>query len=352
MLDSSVVDDLTPWLIFFAAAAAIVAGGTQLAREGDRIAEQTGIGGLWIGAILLASATSLPEVVTDVSAAIIEEPDLAVGDLMGSSMANMMVLAVVDLIHRRHRVLQRVSQGHTLVASLAIALTALAASFVLADLGWSVARVGVDTIIIAVLYLMGTRVVFRQEYLQALARIAERTIGRQDADQDAQAQEQARPRMPQPGSLAKFAAGAAVILVAAPFLASSGSDISDRAGLDASFVGVALLAVTTSLPELVTSIWSVRHGAYDLAVGNLFGSNAFNIFALVFVDIAYRQGPVLSDVSQAQAIAALFAVLLMATAMMGIIYHAERRFWLLEPDAGAIMIAYLAGLLLVYEAGR
>ena len=352
MLDSSVVDDLAPWLIFFAAAAAVVAGGTQLAREGDRIAEQTGIGGLWIGAILVAAATSLPEVVTDVSAAIIDEPDLAVGDLMGSSMANMMVLAVVDLMHRRHRVLQRVSQGHTLVASLAIALTALAASFVLADLGWSVARVGVDTIVIAVLYIMGTRVVFRQEYLQALARIAERTIGREEADVDTDQQSPSGPRMPRLGSMAKFAAGAGVILIAAPFLASSGSDISDQAGLDASFVGVAFLAISTSLPELVTAIWSVRLGAYDLAIGNLFGSNAFNIFALVFVDIAYRQGPVLSNVSEVQAIAALFAVVLMATAMMGIIYHAERRFWLLEPDAGTIMIGYLAGLLLVYEAGR
>lgn len=341
--------DLSPWFIFFASALAIVIAGTQLAREGDRISEQTGIGGLWIGAIVVAAATSLPEVITDVSAAVIKEPDLAVGDLMGSSMANMMVLAVVDLIHRRHRVLQRVSQGHTLVASLAIALTALAASFVLADLGWSVARVGVDTLVIAVLYFAGTRVVFRHEYLQALARIAERTIGREDTE--GATHQPGGLRMPEWPSLARFGAASIVILVSGPFLASSSGDISDQSGLDASFVGVAFLAITTSFPELVTAIWGVRLGAYDLAVGNLFGSNAFNVFALVIVDIAYRPGPVLSEVSQAQAIAALFAVFLTATAMMGIIYRVERRYWLIEPDAGTIMLGYLAGLLLIYNAG-
>lgn len=329
---------------------AIVAAGAQLAREGDRISEQTGIGGLWIGAILVAAATSLPELVTNVSAAAIEEPDLAVGDLMGSSMANMMILAVVDLMHRQHRVLQRVSQGHTLVASLAIALTALTASFVLADLGWSVGRVGIDTLVIGALYLLGTRVVFRQEYLQALARIAERTIGREATEEGVQPEPEGL-RTPQRASVAWFLAAALVILVAAPFLASSGSDISDQAGLDASFVGVVLLAVATSLPELVTAIWGVRLGAYDLAVGNLFGSNGFNVFVLLFVDIAYRPGPILSNVSEAQVIAALFAVFLTAIAMMGIIYRAERRFWLVEPDAGTIIIGYLLGVLLVYEAG-
>lgn len=341
--------DVSPWIIFLCSAMLIVVAGSQLAREGDRVSEQTGIGGLWIGAIMVAAATSLPEVVTDVSAAVIEEPDLAVGDLMGSSMANMLVLAVVDLMHRQRRVLQMVSHGHTLVASLGIALTALAASFIVADLGWSVWHVGVDTLGIAAFYLLGTRVVFRQEYLAALARIAERTIRRDEGGLPVE--DAVGVRLPQSRSLLKFGMAAAVILLAAPLLAASGRGISDQAGIDASFVGVAFLAVTTSLPELVTAVSAVRLGAYDLAVGNLFGSNAFNVFALIFVDVAYTPGPLLSDVSDAQVIAALFAVFLTATAMMGIIYRAERRFWLVEPDALTIMAGYLLGLLLVYEAG-
>ncbi len=340
--------DFLPWLTFVASAAVVVAAGSQLARYGDRIAKETGIGGLWIGVVLIASATSLPEIVTDVTAAWIEEPDLAVGDLFGSSMANMMVLAIIDLLYRQHRVWQSVSMGHTLVAGLAIALTSVAAAFINADLGWSIGHVGVDTIGLALLYLLGARVVFRHQFLEARLRIAERAAQRAGGGDDP---EEATLRLPSRGSLLAFAVAAAFILVAAPFLASSAADISEITGLQKSFVGVTFLAITTSLPELATAIAAVRLGSYDLAVGNLFGSNAFNMLVFLFADIAYRPGPITSSVADAQVLAALMAVLLTATGMMGIIYRAERRFFLLEPDALAVILGYIGGMWLVYQAG-
>ncbi|MBW2588929.1 MAG: sodium:calcium antiporter, partial [Deltaproteobacteria bacterium] len=118
------------------------------------------------------------------------------------------------------------------------------------------------------------------------------------------------------------------------------------------FLGVALLAVTTSLPELVASIASVRIGAYDMAVGNLFGSNVANMSVLLFADIAYTDGPILAAVSQGQIVAALGAILLMSVAVAAIVGESERtRIRRLEPDAIVLLILYAATLVAIAYYG-
>lgn len=351
MLDSNAMNDVITWVVFFTTASVVVVAGSRLAAEGDKIGEETGIGGLWIGVILLATATSLPEVVTNISAAALDEADLAVGNLFGSSMANMAILAIIDMLYRQRRVWQAVSLGHTLVSSLGVALTAISAMFVVSELGWSLFHVGVDTVVIAALYMAGTRVVFRHEYLEALERIAERARARAENNDREADQEDERVRMPSMRSLAGFGVAALAIVAAAPFMADAASGISDQTGLERSFVGATFLAVVTSLPELVTAIAAVRIGAYDLAVGNLFGSNAFNMFTLFFSDIAYTSGPILEDVSSAEVVAALAALVMMSLATMGIVYRAERRYFMIEPDAALILLCYVLGLALVYDAG-
>lgn len=219
--------------------------------------------------------------------------------------------------------------------------------FVVSELGWSLFHVGVDTIVIAALYMAGTRVVFRHEYLEALERVAERARADHAVDED-----QARIRWPALRSFTGVGIAAIAIFAAAPFMADSASGISDQTGLDRSFVGATFLAVVTSLPELVTAIAAVRIGAYDLAAGNLFGSNGFNMFTLVFADVAYTKGPILADVSSAEVVAALAALVLMAIATMGIVYRAERRYFMVEPDAALVILGYVLGLALVYDAGR
>ena len=88
------------WLAFVISAGVIVYAGSRLSKYGDRLADDTGLGGLWIGVVLMAGATSLPEVLTTVSAALLDAPDIAVGDLLGAGLTNMMTLAIIDLLHR------------------------------------------------------------------------------------------------------------------------------------------------------------------------------------------------------------------------------------------------------------
>jgi len=117
-------------LAFLASGVVVVFAGTALARSADAIAETTKVGRLWIGSVLLAGATSLPELATDISAVRMGAPDLAVGDLFGSSMANMLILAVIDLLPPRRQVLQHAAFDHALAAGLAISLNAMAAVLV------------------------------------------------------------------------------------------------------------------------------------------------------------------------------------------------------------------------------
>ena len=119
-------------LEFLALAAVVALAGTFLARSADQIAEITRLGRLLIGSVLLAAATSLPELTIDLSAVRQGMPDLAAGDLFGSSLMNLMILAGLDLVHRSGgKMLSRESAAHALSATLSIAFTAIAGMAIL-----------------------------------------------------------------------------------------------------------------------------------------------------------------------------------------------------------------------------
>lgn len=324
-------------VIFLASASLVAFAGVWLARAADELAERLGIPRLLVGMLLVASATSLPELVTDVSAALAGAPDLAVGDLMGSSMANMAILALIDL-RRRQRVWAHVEVGHARVAAVGIALTALATVGLLTPAGWSAGWVGLDTIVVGAAYVAAVRWMRRSPSSRfATGSVLPRPTG------------WSRPQRGElRGVTARFVMAALVILVSAPILVYAAEDVSAALGLGQTFVGTALLAMTTSLPELVASVAAVRLGAFDLAVGNLFGSNAFNMAALLVVDMAYLPGPLLSAVHAGQAVGGVGAILLMAIALAAIVHGQQTRAGRLEPDALLLLITYCGALYAVW----
>jgi cation:H+ antiporter len=335
----------TAWAIFISSAAVIVYAGTKLSRYGDQIATLTGLGGLWVGVVLMAGATSLPEIFTDVSAALLDAPDLATGDLFGSNMANMLILGVIDLMHRQKRVWQQAAFEHALSAGLAIFLTGLAAFFVLYGSDVKHGGIGLGSMLLLLFYIFGMRVVFRQESNKWRQREQEKVVEGQTAEESKPPSTREELRRASIG----FAVAALALLVAAPFLAGSANAIAEQSGISATFIGTSLVGITTSLPELVTAIAAVRLGAFDLAVGNLFGSNAFNMAAFFFVDAAYLRGPLFNAVSDTHALTALLSILLMSAALMGIIYRVEKRYLLIEPDSFAIILGYCLGLWLLFQ---
>ena len=342
----TLLDGLATWptwqliAVFAVSAGVVVGAGVLLARNGDVIATRTGLGGLFVGMLLMAAATSLPEIVTDISAAAAGAPDLAIGDLFGSSMANMAILAIIDLRHRG-RVWPSVELGHARVAAVGIVLTALAALGIHTPAGATIGWVGVTPILIVVLYIAAVAWFRRtpsleRGVLQPVAVPLQKPIPWGD-----------ERTIPLRGILVRFGVAAGVILVAAPTMTISVERIAEYTGIAQTFIGAALLAVSTSLPELVASLAAIRIGAHDLAVGNLFGSNAANMAVLMFADLAYTDGPILAAVSPTQVVAAIGAILLMGLAVAAIVGGTETRIKRFEPDAIVLLLAYIGAMVAV-----
>lgn len=324
--------------LFFAAV--IVTAGTFLSRYADEIAEITGLGRLVIGSVLLASATSLPELSVDVACVRQGNPDLAVGDLLGSSLINLLILAVLDLTHHtRGKMFSRAASAHALGGTASIALTAIVALSLLVDrqMGgreWLGLSIGAALVIVA--YVLSVRIVFLDQ------RIAARTVSDESASVEHSA---VVPRLIRP--VACFAAAALVILLAGPRLSAAADELAVRSGLAKTFVGTTLIALSTSLPELVTCWAAVRLGSLDMAIGNIFGSNAFNMLILAGLDFV-QPGSLLSVVSPVHCVTAISAMLATNVTIMGQLYNVEHRRWLIEPDALLVILIVLSSLGLVY----
>lgn len=324
------------WLMFVFSAAAVAGAGIRLAKDGDTIAEGTGLGGMWVGAILVAGATSLPELITDINAVLQGNPSLAVGDLFGSSMANMLILAIADLSTRQPRLLTRVAINQVLVGTLGVFLTVVAALGVVMDRGLGFAPFGWSTTVIGFAYLAGMRLLHRNREEPPFRTPTEVTA--------------VKPRRRElRKAVLWFSSAALVILVAAPYLASSSATLADDLGISQGFAGMVFLAITTSLPEAAVSYAAVRAGAYNLAVGNLLGSNCFNMAALVPLDLVQGPGSMLAGVDAGLVVGALFGIVLISLAMLDVMNKSERRIWVFEPGPFFMILAYLAGLYATYR---
>lgn len=326
-------------LVFVASGAVVVFAATALARYADAIAGATRLGRVWVGSVLLAGATSLPELTTDISAVRLGATDLAVGDLFGSSMANMLILAVIDLLPPRRHVLRHATFDHALAACLAISLNALAAVLVLLRPESSLLWVGPGSLLLFLAYVIGTRAVYYH------------TV-RDDAPapppDEAVPPPPIAPPMPLRRAVLGFALAAVVVLASAPALAWSAKGLAAITGLGNTFVGTLLVGLATSLPELVACIAAVRLGAFDLAVGNLFGSNVFNMAIFFILDLT-QPGSLFATLDPSHAMTGLFAVVLMSLGLMAIVYRARRRLAVLEPNSLLMVIVYGAAIWALYS---
>jgi len=316
----------------------IVYAGTRLCKYGDIIAEKTGLGGTWIGVVLLASVTSLPELVTGISSVTYAGvPDIAIGNVIGACVFNMLILAILDAIYRPMPVLSKALQGNILSAGFGIfLLSTVAISLVLGNrifrLGW----VGLYTPLLVLIYLFAMKLVYLYERKQVSVFIKEMAVELKYEDISVKT------------ALLKFCINAVFVIVAAVFLPKVGEGIAESTGLGLTFVGSIFIAMVTTIPEVVVSIAAVRMGAIDLAMGNLFGSNIFNIFILAIDDFFFMKGPILSLVNQNHIISALFAIAMTSTAIIGLTYRAEKRTLFLALDSIVIMLLYLANLMALY----
>jgi cation:H+ antiporter len=291
---------------------------------------------MFVGTLLLAGATSLPELLTTISAINQGVPNLAAGNLLGSNMFNMFLLAVLDLLHRRERLLRKAALKFALSGSLAVFIIGLVVFFAMANIETSIGWVGIDALVIILTYVVAIRLIQTNQTHPGV-HAAEVAIP------------QGTPSLAR-GLVGFLLAGAALVLVT-PLMVSSSAAIADITGLGATFIGTTLVAVVTSLPEMVTTIAAVKIGADDMAIGNLFGSNLFNMFALGLTDLFYLQGRFLGIIDPAFLVIGMLGLLMTGMGLIGNLARLERRVLFVELDALLLMFMYGGGLYFLYARG-
>ena len=323
-------------LDFGFASLVVLAAGVLLTRCADRLAELSGLGRVFVGSVFLAGATSLPELGVSLEAARQGAPDLAAGGLLGSSLMNLLILAILDSAGvSAKRAFGHDSRHHAFTALLSIFLTAWVGLACAAGGGREFAGAGIFAWMLAAAYFAGQHVNWLDE------RAAEEGP---PVRLNPPSAEMARP------ALGYFAAAAAILWVS-PHLASSAGRLAQVSGLGDTFVGTTALALATSLPEIVATIAAFRLGAPDLALGNIFGSNAFNMILFLPLDFAHP-GSFFASVSPTHAFTAFAAIAASTLGVMGQVLRPRQTRAYHEPSAPLIGALVIALLWLLYRAGR
>lgn len=265
-------------LVLFVAGAAIVWKGGQTATRHARIVgRRLRVGEAFVGMLLLGFVTSLPEIATTSSAAAIGNAPLAASNLLGGVAMQMALLAVIDGLILRRRSLTTACREPGLLAQAGVLLglcmmTAMAIGLVVlgVDRGAGVWPVAIAAAYIASLYLL---------------------YRRDDGPSGDQKQSRATDVPGNPWLF--FSIGAAAVFGGGYVVAESASALAEQTGLSSSLVGASLVAISTSLPEVTTTVTAVRLGAYAMAVGNILGTNALEIALFLPADLLYHESPIL-----------------------------------------------------------
>jgi cation:H+ antiporter len=287
------MDALTSAIVTFVVSSIfVIFAGIGLARFGDELAEKTGWGALWVGTILVSVSTSLPELSINISAVWLEKaPGLALGNVFGANMINIFVIGLVALLFGIRNIFG--SHGRDTEVLMKVGLGLVAIALVTAASGdLKLGPTSLGALLIAAAYIVGMRAV----YLTGRA--------------DAAPQDHSAPRGSARNAWIGFLAASLVVIVAGRFLAASANSIAEITGIGASFIGVLLVSIVTTLPEGSVTVAAALRKSYGIVIGNVYGSCAFNVFIISFADL-FHEGPLLRAMEGAHYVAGAGAFLLM-----------------------------------------
>ena len=277
----------TPLLLgaFAAAALVVTLVSIRATHLADAIADRTGFGEAMVGAVVLGAATSLSGVVVSVAVAMEGDASFAVSNAVGGIAAQTVFLAFGDMIYRRANLEHAAAEPASLFQ--AVMLMILLSLPLCAFAGPEVAFLGVHpvSVVIFLVYLAGLRAASQVSAAPMWRPV--QTPETRDEDED-----ETDDRRPLTVITGVFAVLVVLMALSGYAISQLGQVFVPRFGLASGLVGSLLTAVVTSLPELVTTLTAIRHGALQLAVGGIIGGNTFDTLFLVASDAAYREGSI------------------------------------------------------------
>lgn len=332
------------WIELIICALLIFWVGSLLSKYGDVIAEKTGLGRAWIGAILIAGVTSLPELASGVSAvAWLNAPNLAAGAVLGSCLFNLALIAMIDLAYQPGRVLAKAQEVHILSGGLCVLMLGIVAMGVLIGPvlnGFGILGVSILSILILILYIVGGKMIAGLEKERTGEVLEKESV------------EGNYERISTQKAILVFIISSVAVVTLGIWLASIGDRLAATTGLSRSFVGNLFLALTTSLPEIAASLAAIRLGAIDLAIGNVLGSNLFNITLFFVYDLADGGANFWASLTNANAFAAVMTMMMTGVVIISLMYRASPKTpYRISWDGLAIAGMYLGSIALLYLLG-
>ena len=339
----------TPWLLllFVAAGAATWIAGVGLSKSTDALDTRFGLGEELGGILLLAIAGSLPEVAITVSAASQGNLDLAAGNLIGGIAMQTMVLVLCDVVSGPERPLTFLVGALTPVLEGMLVVLVVSGVLMGSLLPTTTAIGGVvspASVAIVVVWLVGVYVINR---VRKEPRWKVSMPGSHPGRRHRRVRDESAP--PPYASVSTrrvvtvFGLACAVTLVAGVGLETAGNTLADRAGINGVIFGATVLAGATALPEISSGVAAVRLGDNALAIGDIFGGNAFQVCLFLVADLIAGT-PVLPTAGRLNSWLASLGVGLTAVYAMGVVGRPYKCLARLGPDSVLALVVFALGI--------
>lgn len=330
-------------IIFFVVLAVIIGiAGTRLTKAADQLADLTGFGEALVGGILLGAITSIPGIITSVTAAFEGHPELAFSNAIGGIAAQTFFLAIADIAYSRANLehasasFSNLLQGVLLIAMLSFVVVIMAAdTFTL----WGIHPA---SFVLIAIYIFGTILISRAKK-HPMWKPTETRETVEDIPEDNNHKNISLSHL-----IIRFALLAIIVAFAGYFIAQSAIVITSNSAISASFMGALFTSVATSLPELVVSVSAVRQGALTLAVSNIIGGNSFDVLFLAFADMAFSEGSIYHASTNSQLFIVALTILLVSILLMGLLHRQTYGLAKVGWESILMVCCFIIGYILLY----
>ncbi|MBU0650642.1 hypothetical protein KKC59_01885 [bacterium] len=315
------------FFIYLISAGVILVSGVKLVKTADQIASYFKLSKVWLGAVLVASITSLPELVTTFSSVWLNLPDMAVSNILGSNLFNVVILFCVLFFFSFNECNKKDKHHTILTIFFSIFFVLLAALFIKLKLKPSFFSMGVDSISILVVYVL------------FIKKLSEPEVYAEEVDEK---------KFDIKKAVFFFGLSALFISIGGVVSVLALDKFAELSGLSKAFTGLFFLAIATSLPEVVTAITAARMGSLCMVSGILIGSNLFNICIFCSADLLTKKN-IFSIVHENNIVTCFFVVIITLMFAFPYIFRKTAHFLSLKKAAVIVILIYIVALYLSYR---
>lgn len=303
----------------------------KLAKYVDLIDKKTELSGALIGGIMLSAVTSLPEMLTSISATVwLNNPDLCLGNILGSNIFNLTIIGVLLLFSAKSFMDSKVGKSHLYTNVLVTIIYAVLIVNILGYLKVEIMTTALTSLIILICYILSIRVMAND-------------VSENQSDEEVAVDSDLTMKQ----IIIRFVLASAGLIVASILITRVTDKISIELGLGAGLAGALFLGIATSLPELSSTVSLFKMKNFNVAVGNIVGSSIFNFFILFIVDVLYRQGSIYNFAGHDTKNLIIFGLIsnLLMIAILGLKDKVKNKFMVIVP-AALIVVSYILSLVL------